>query len=486
MAERAGRGPGSRRRSLNMDGGGGRSTGMRRGPGSTSCASARLTRRATSSLSIRAGTSRASRTTRCNGSRSWSALCTRSRFQPTRARRRLACLSLIAVAPETASKSEALARLRQAWRGEVQARAMYLLLAARMRDGRRGEIIRAIADAEASHRKRIEERLRAMGEPVPDASTVKLSLFQRLQAQLAPVEAVIARMEEAEELEITDRYKRSTGDPETDAVLQEIRIEEQGHSRSLESMEVAHHAGDRVPSSVQSRLNRILGRESWHRTGAGWISGAIYGANDGLAAVFGIVAGVSGATGGSSFVLTAGLFGAIASGLSMATGAFLAARSEAEVAAANVERERREVQENPDEEKEELSLFYQLKGIDAETATMLAEKVARDPQTMLNAQVSEELGGAEGGADPVQSAAAAGISTLIGAMVPVIPFFFLRGTTGVVVAFVVSLLAHFLVGAAKSLFTLRAWWAAGLEMTLAGVIVGGITYSLGLLIKVGG
>ena len=117
---------------------------------------------------------------------------------------------------------------------------------------------------------------------------------------------------------------------------------------------------------------------------------------------------------------------------------------------------------------------------------MLADKVGRDPQTMLNAQVSEELGGAEGGADPVQSAAAAGISTLIGAMVPVIPFFFLRGTTGVVVAFVVSLLAHFLVGAAKSLFTLRAWWAAGLEMTLAGVIVGGITYGLGLLIKVGG
>src|SRR5438094_4752883 len=363
---------------------------------------------------------------------------------------------------------------------------MYTVLAARMGDSRRAEIIRAIADAEASHRGRIEKRLSELGQPGPDPCSVQLSALQRLQARLAPVDMVIRRMEAAEEVEITDRYKRSTGDPDTDAVLEAIRIEEQGHSRSLESMEVAHRAAEPAPSNVQSRLNRILGRESWHRTGSGWISGAIYGANDGLAAVFGIVAGVSGATGGSSFVLTAGLSGAVASGLSMATGAFLAARSEAEVAAANVDRERREVEENPDEEKEELSLFYQLKGIDAETATMLAEKVARDPQTMLNAQVSEQLGGAEGGADPVQSAAAAGISTLIGAMVPVIPFFFLRGTTGVVVAFVVSLLAHFLVGAAKSLFTLRAWWAAGLEMTLAGVIVGGITYGLGLLIKVGG
>jgi hypothetical protein len=78
---------------------------------------------------------------------------------------------------------------------------------------------------------------------------------------------------------------------------------------------------------AQVRLNKIMGREKWHRTGGGWISGAIYGANDGLAAVFGIVAGVSGATGGSTFVLTAGVSAAVASALSMATGAYLAERS---------------------------------------------------------------------------------------------------------------------------------------------------------------
>jgi predicted membrane protein (TIGR00267 family) len=78
------------------------------------------------------------------------------------------------------------------------------------------------------------------------------------------------------------------------------------------------------------------------------------------------------------------------------------------------------------------------------------------------------------------------VSTFIGAIVPVIPFFFLRGTTAVLVAAVVSLIAHFLVGAAKSLFTLRTWWAAGLEMTAAGVIVGGATYVLGLVLKVSG
>ncbi len=386
------------------------------------------------------------------------------------------------MAQKTAPR-EAVERLLQAWRGEVQANQMYSLLAERMGDPRRGEIIRAIAAAESSHRERIEKRLRELGQPIPDPSSVRLSPIQRLQARLAPVEAVIARMEAAEQEEITDRYLRTTGDPDTDAVLQEIRVEEQGHSKSLESMEVAHHAGPQ-PSSVQTRLNRILGRESWHRTGAGWISGAIYGANDGLAAVFGIVAGVSGATGGSSFVLTAGLFGAIASGLSMATGAFLAERSESEVAAANVERERQEIVEHPDEEKEEVSLFYQLKGIDKEMADRLAEQLSANPEAVLKVHGPEELGGLDSQGHPVQSAIAAGVSTFIGAMVPVLPFFWLHGTAGVVTAAIVSLVAHFLVGASKALFTLRSWWSAGLEMTVAGIIVGAITYGIGLFVKI--
>jgi VIT1/CCC1 family predicted Fe2+/Mn2+ transporter/rubrerythrin len=389
------------------------------------------------------------------------------------------------MARQTSSR-EAVERLLQAWHGESQARAMYTILADRLGSSRHADIVRAIADAEASHRERIEKRLRELGQPVPDPSSVKLSILQRLQARLAPVEMVIERMEAAEEEEIFDRYKRTTGDPETDAVLEGIRVEEEGHSRSLESMEVAHRASDPAPSSVQSRLNRILGRESWHRTGAGWISGAIYGANDGLAAVFGIVAGVSGATGGSSFVLTAGLFGAIASALSMATGAFLAERSEAEVAAANVERERQEIVEHPEEEKEEVSLFYQLKGIDKETADRLVEQLAGNPDALLKLHAPEELGNIETSGRPVQAAIAAGVSTFIGAMVPVFPFFWLRGSTGVITAAVVSLIAHFLVGASKSLFTLRTWWSAGLEMTLAGVIVGGITYAIGLVLKVGG
>jgi VIT1/CCC1 family predicted Fe2+/Mn2+ transporter len=391
-------------------------------------------------------------------------------------------------------------RLLHAWRGEIVAGAAYDLIARRMPD-READILRRMAEAESGHRRRLEARMAELGIVVPERESVRVPMWLRLQLRIAPVDRLLAAREAAEDEEVDDLYKRSTGDPVTDGLLREIRKEERSHSLAVQDIRSGPNgdngadgsdAGDPfnrpgdggVPIALPGarvRLDRILGREKWHRTGGGWISGAIYGANDGLAAVFGIVAGVSGATGGSNAVLTAGLAGAIASALSMATGAFLAERSEAEVVAANIERERQEIAEHPEEEKEELSLFYQLKGIDPQTADELAETMARRPDAMLKALAAEEFGAtATSGGNPAEAALAAGVSTGLGAIVPVIPFFVTTGATAMIAAAIVSLAAHFLVGAAKSLVTLRTWWASGIEMTLAGAIVGGATYLIGL------
>ena len=380
-------------------------------------------------------------------------------------------------------KRAATERLLTAWRGEIQAGAVYGLIAEREKDPDRSEILRRMAAAEAGHRGRLEERLRELGAEVPDPRSVKISRWLRLQARLAPIERLLAAREAAESEEVDDLYLRPTGDEGTDELLREIRRDERSHELAVNEMlaEEERAAPLVSPAPAQARLEKILHREKWHQTGAGWISGAIYGANDGLAAVFGIVAGVSGATGGSSFVLTAGVAGAFASAVSMATGAYLAERSEIEVAEANVDRERRELADHPEEEKEELSLFYQLKGLDEQTADALAEEQSKDPEAMLRLLVAEELGGAGHGAgNPGEAAIAAGVSTGIGAIIPVIPFFFMTGTLAIALAGVVSLAAHFAVGAAKSLFTLRSWWASGLEMTMAGLLVGGLTYAVGL------
>jgi VIT1/CCC1 family predicted Fe2+/Mn2+ transporter/rubrerythrin len=379
-------------------------------------------------------------------------------------------------------------RLLQAWRGEIQARYVYEIVARRESDPRRAEILRRIAEAEAVHRRRIEERLTALGAVIPDERSVRIPLWLRLQARLAPIERLLQAREAAEDGEVAGVYGTPTGDAETDELLHSIKLDEKSHSRAVSEMtrNPAPAEAAEVELATDSRLQRILGREKWHRTGGSWVSDAIYGANDGLAAVFGIVAGVSGATGASSFVLTAGLAGAVASAFSMGVGAWLAARSQSEIAAANLEYERRELEEHPAEEKEELSLFYQLKGLTAEEADEFVEKLARNPEAMLRTLASEELGGMEPGGNPWTSATAGFISTGVGAIVPVIPFFFLSGTPAVLWAATISLVAHFLVGAAKSLFTLRSWWSSGLEMTVAGILVGGATYGLGLLFKLFG
>jgi vacuolar iron transporter family protein len=390
------------------------------------------------------------------------------------------------------STPEVADRLLQAWRAEVSAAALYEVIARRMPAGE-AEILRRIAATESGHRSRLEEHMRARGIEPPSPETVKLSAWRRLQARIAPVSRLLAAAEAGEDDAVGDLYLRPTGDTATDALLADLRAEERQHSGAIRQLRSGSTEGavrelsPPSPAATQSakpgpeeRLERILGRERWHRTGGGWIGGAIYGANDGLAAVFGIVAGVSGATGGSSFVLTAGISGAIASALSMATGAFLAERSEAEVAAANIERERQELLDHPEEEKEELSLFYQLKGIDEDTADAMVEQLSRNPDAMLKAIAAEEFGISGEPNDPKQAALAAGVATGLGAIIPVIPFFFTTGSVAILSAAVISLIAHFLVGAAKSLVTLRSWWSAGLEMTLAGVIVGGATYLVGL------
>lgn len=383
--------------------------------------------------------------------------------------------------------SEAVHRLLKAWRGEIQARYVYGVLAGREQDQRRADILRRIADAELTHRTRLEARLTQLGVPIPDPGSVRISPWLRLQARLAPIDRLLQAREAAEEDEVLDVYGKPTGDLVTDQVLRAIRKDEKSHSRAVSEMLGAPTTTDAGDSAAvtQSRLDRLLGREKWHRTGSSWVSDAIYGANDGLAAVFGIVAGVSGATGASErFVLTAGLAGAIASALSMGVGAWLAARSTTEIAEANIEQERQELERHPAEEKEELSLFYQLKGLTRIEADNLVEQLARNPEAMLKTLVTEEFGGMEAGGSPLTAGVAGLVSTGVGAIIPVIPFFFVGGTTGVVIAFVVSLFAHFIVGALKSLFTLRSWWFSGLEMTIAGIIVGGGTYAAGLVFKV--
>src|SRR5205823_9470356 len=168
---------------------------------------------------------------------------------------------------------------------------------------------------------------------------------------------IILAIESEERRDVVNYLKemREIQDEETRAVLRSVVLDEFAHAHVLDRMY--------AQSSDRSALDFLL---RWQRQGTGsWIGDAIYGVNDGLGAIFGIVSGVSGATlGNSKFVLLAGLAGMIASALSMGSGAFLAAKSEREIFEAELHHERQTLNDHPDEAKEEMALFYKLKGVD--------------------------------------------------------------------------------------------------------------------------
>src|SRR5207237_4613730 len=130
-------------------------------------------------------------------------------------------------------------------------------------------------------------------------------------------------------------------DPEDRQIAHDAMVDERDHAVVLRTL-----AGGKIPTP-RSTLDAILHREGWHMRGTGWIGDAIYGVNDGLGAVFGIVSGMAGYTGGSEVVLAAGLAGTLASALSRGAGAYRASKSEREVYESEVSRERAEIEEDP-------------------------------------------------------------------------------------------------------------------------------------------
>jgi vacuolar iron transporter family protein len=360
------------------------------------------------------------------------------------------------------------------WRREVEAAATYRHLAGREQDANRKSILNRLAEQEEKHAARWSERIKLTTGRAPDPTEVErgLSWFQRI----SDTNVVLHRLEQ-EENRAEEEYNTlmaRLSDPADRQIAEEAMLEERDHAVILHTL-----AGGALPSP-RTALDTILRRERWHVRGAGWIGGAIYGVNDGLGAVFGIVSGMAGYTGGSEVVLAAGLAGTLASALSMGAGAYLAAKSEREVYESEVARERAEIEEDPHEEMMELELFYQLKGFSPDEARSMAERLHKEPGQFLRSLVHEELGLSEASfPNPLRSMLSAGVSTAIGGFIPIIPFFFTVGMPAVVASFIISTAAHFAVGAAKSLVTTRSWWASGAEMTAVGILEAAVTYGLG-------
>jgi len=384
------------------------------------------------------------------------------------------------------SHKSTLGILENNWQAETRGQHTYETLAARERDVNRRSALRGLAYAESHHAELWAERIHALGGPQPIYRGPSTGDADSLANRVGGDGLALRRLELDESHDIAKYAKQleSFGDERTKSVLRQILEDEREHYRILNSLIRERRPLPKASAEeAQAALKELAAaRPEGHKQTPAWIGDAIYGVNDGLGAIFGIVSGVSGATlGDSRIVLLAGMAGMIASALSMGSGAYLAAKSEREIYDAEFARERDAVEYNEAEAREVLSLTYQIRGLSREDADRFVDALAREKSELVKALAHERLNTtADALSKPWVSATSGALSTAVGAFIPIVPFFFIGGYPAVIWAAAISLAAHFAVGAAKSLLTIRSWWSSGLEMTLVGAVEGVVTFLIGI------
>jgi VIT1/CCC1 family predicted Fe2+/Mn2+ transporter len=379
---------------------------------------------------------------------------------------------------------------------ERDAIALYESLARIEKNPSRASAFRTIAANERRHAEVWSDKLRDLGAPIPRQTGPRArvrvivllarlfgthfvrDLVQALEgdeedlytAQASPEVASIA----ADEREHAEIWKRLTAENGRDAMA----------ATAAAAVASAPH-GDHAKARLAA--NQIASSERWHRAGrSGTLRAIIFGVSDGLVSNLALVMGVAGASKGEgNFVLLAGIAGLLAGSFSMAAGEYISMQSQRELFERQIALERAELEAMPQEEQAELASLYRAKGFSESEASLIAERMFRDPEHALDTLVREELG-----LDPDElgsSLGAAGgsfVAFAVGAAIPVIPYLLLGGQGAFVLAIVLSLGSLFAVGAGVSLLTGRGLLFSGGRQVLIGAAAAVVTYLVGVGIGV--
>jgi len=234
-----------------------------------------------------------------------------------------------------------------------------------------------------------------------------------------------------------------------------------------------------VGHAIPTNLSEV-GQRHRNSGSGGSLRAAVFGVNDGLVSNASLILGIAGATGNSSAVLLAGVAGLLAGAFSMAAGEYISMRSQREMFEYQIGMERAELDQYPQEEAAELALIFAAKGMSVEAARALADKLIADPDRALDTLAREELGlNPDDLGSPWGAAIASLMAFAAGAIIPLLPFLFLRGGEAIVTAVALTSVALFGVGVALSLFTGRNAWLGGLRMLGIGGAAGAGTYIIG-------
>jgi len=243
----------------------------------------------------------------------------------------------------------------------------------------------------------------------------------------------------------------------------------------------------RPPRAKLRAVSRQLSKhvEDQHRAKQGnALRAAVLGANDGLVSNLSLVMGVAGASLGREEILITGLAGLIAGSCSMAMGEWVSVTSARELMQRELSVERRELEDSPAEERDELIAIYESKGLTREQATAIADSLMANPAAALDTHAREELGidPDDLGGSPWQAAGASFLLFCIGAIPPIIPYVFVGGATAVILSLVLSGIALFAIGALITRLTDRSPLKSGARQLAIGFAAAAVTFGVGAAI----
>jgi vacuolar iron transporter family protein len=221
-------------------------------------------------------------------------------------------------------------------------------------------------------------------------------------------------------------------------------------------------------------------RERFRVANLGRLREVVFGAQDGILSTVALVTSIAVAVGDSATILVAGLAAALAGMISMATGAYLGSRAEQDVQRSEIAREAKELEENPGEEFAELVVIFQREGKTYQEARQLADEIAQDKELWLNTLIEKELGiSPDQESNPIKDAVVMGVSFIVAAVIPIIPYLFITGGLAIAISVTSALVGLFVLGMGKGRLVQRSPILQGLEILGIGAVSAAVGYGLG-------
>jgi vacuolar iron transporter family protein len=244
--------------------------------------------------------------------------------------------------------------------------------------------------------------------------------------------------------------------------------------------------GPGAPSTPPA--HEVHQRDHHHRSvGSGGARAAVFGVSDGLVTNVSLILGMAGAGSPASVVRLAGLAGMIAGAFSMAAGEYVSMRAQTELFERELALERHEILRRPEGERRELVKIYENRGVEPEAARRLADEMMRTPELALETHAREELGiNPNALGSPLLAAGSSFATFALGALLPLLPWFFLTGTPAIVASVMIGVVASIGVGIALAVFTGRSWWFSALRQLAISTVAAGVTYGIGRAVGISG